>query len=259
MTPNSRAHSKAATRSIHRALAATIGALLVFTSLAGVALAQVPVAAWLDGPPRGWNAAGAAVPAAPAPAGVALPMCRADERPAAGPEEQQVAAAGWRLEGFWPTQRAGQTALVLASADYDGMCRPMAFNGFLFADGRFAGTLAPTPMASRFDGALAGTPTLAPGGASLTASFLRYAPDDPLCCPSRPAARVTYRLEGLSGTPVLVPVAIGPATMQLPRTGGGPTLPVPMAWGIAATALAAMVSATSRIGRGILERRRGRP
>jgi hypothetical protein len=135
----------------------------------------------------------------------------------------------------------------------------MAFNGFVFAGGRFAGTLAPTPMASRFDGALTGAPTLAPGGASLTATFLRYAPDDPLCCPSRPEARVTYRLEGLPGAPVLTPVAIAPASAQLPRTGGGPTLPVPMAWGIAATALAAMVSATSLLGGGILKRRRGRP
>ena len=73
---------------------------------------------------------------------------------------------------------------MVATSDYDGMCRDFGYNGFAFVGGRFAGTIAPQPMASRFDGALFEPPTLA-AGRRLTASFIRYAPTDPLCCPSR--------------------------------------------------------------------------
>jgi hypothetical protein len=103
----------------------------------------------------------------------------------------QVAQAGWRLEAFWPTQRAGNVALVMALSGYDGMCRPWGFNGFVFVGGRFAGTISPVNMDSREDGVLTGANVPTPAGdGSLEASFARYAPTDPLCCPSKGATRV---------------------------------------------------------------------
>jgi len=63
----------------------------------------------------------------------------------------------------------------------DGMCRPLAYQIFVFADGRFAGTLSPVPMNSRTDGA-AQTPELF--GSTVRVAYSRYAPSDPLCCPS---------------------------------------------------------------------------
>lgn len=211
-------------RVLRPAVVLTVGILLtglLAGSGAGVAQAQAPTATWLDGPPRAFNTAGAAIPRSPASSGEIFPPCRTQERTAAGAEESQIAGAGWRLISSWPAQRTGNLTVVMATSDYDGMCRPMAFNGFAFADGRFAGTLAPAPMDSRADGVLSGLPQLLPNE-GLAATFQRYAPTDPACCPSRPSARVTYRLGGAAGARVLVPVAIG-AAPGLPNTGSGPT------------------------------------
>ena len=63
------------------------------------------------------------------------------------------------------------------------MCRPFQFQAFVFVQGRFAGTLSPGLMDSRSDGAL--SQVFLYDGESLTAEYQRYAPADPLCCPSR--------------------------------------------------------------------------
>jgi hypothetical protein len=41
-------------------------------------------------------------------------------------------------------------------------------------------------------------------GRELSTHFLRYAPDDPLCCPSLPAVVVQYRIDRTPTGPVLV-------------------------------------------------------
>jgi hypothetical protein len=187
---------------------------------------------WLDAAPRAFNTPGAGIPRAPAPTPDSPPdRCRRGERPATGPEESQVTAAGWGLETYWPTQRAGDIALVTATANYDGMCRPAGYNVFAFVGARFAGTLSPEPMISRLDGALVQTPTVG-ADRRIAASFTRYAPSDPLCCPSRGHTRVTYRVDAAAAGPAVVPDQIAqlPAASpgsdsvptQLPRTGGLP-------------------------------------
>ncbi|HEY8477622.1 MAG TPA: LppP/LprE family lipoprotein, partial [Chloroflexota bacterium] len=167
----------------------------------GVALAQ---GTWLDGPLEPWNTAGASIPHAPHADPPPQERCREQEREAANDEEARVAAAGWILERYWPTERQGDVAIVTALSNYDGMCRPMGFNTFVFVAGAFAGTIAPVPMDSRTDGVVRDLPTLRPDG-TIEAVFLRYAPSDPLCCPSLPSIRVTYRIERVGGAPVLVP------------------------------------------------------
>jgi hypothetical protein len=72
--------------------------------------------------------------------------------------------------------------VIRGTAAYDGMCRPQQYQEFVFLDGVFAGTLSPQPMRSRTDGALVRT-TLQ-SGSRIVAEYARYAPSDPLCCPS---------------------------------------------------------------------------
>jgi hypothetical protein len=180
-------------------------------------------ASWLDQPLQSWNKAGTAIPIAP-PAQLAQQICTTKERGAANPEEAQVARAGWRLESFWPTVQRANLAIVLALSDYDGMCRPLNFNAYVFAGGTYAGTLSPVNLNSRTDGVLNRTPGFLSDGV-IQAIFTRYAPTDPLCCPSRPATIVTYGLVNgaiapltvATGPPTSTPVPAPPAT--LPRAG----------------------------------------
>jgi hypothetical protein len=223
-------------------IVAMLAALLALVGSGVRAGAQtVAGATWLDQPVRGWNAAGVAVPAArelEAAEALNVARCGAQERAAVGLEEEQLAAGGWRLLSVWPTRAvsgpsapaaqlgsaeatAGRVTLTLATASYDGMCRPVGFNAFVFVDGRYAGTLAPEAVDSRSDGVFFAQPALLPGG-QLEATFTRYAPSDPLCCPSRAPVRVSYALEPAGGTWVVVPERVGVAPGQFPSTGGGP-------------------------------------
>jgi hypothetical protein len=191
----------------------------------GAAAAQVGgSAAWLDAPPAPWNVAGAPLPTASSADAANLDRCAAQERAPVGPDESQVAAARWRLEQYWPTQRGAGTVVVLGTSGYDGMCRPIGYNAFAFVDGRFAGTISPTLMYSRADGSLLETPTVAADG-RVAAAFTRYAPQDPLCCPSRGRTAVTYRIDR-PAAPVLVPERI----VQIPPAPPAPaTAPAPPA------------------------------
>ena len=85
-------------------------------------------------------------------------------------------------------------------SSYDGMCRPLGFQAFVFVDGKLAGTLSPTPMNSRDDGALSRTSFFGPE--SLTAAYVRYTDQDPLCCPSA-LSTATYKIERTPAGPVL--------------------------------------------------------
>ena len=78
--------------------------------------------------------------------------------------------------------------MVQATAGYDGMCRPRAYQVFVFLHGVFAGTLSPGPMDSRTEGAL--SRVRLQDGRRLVADYLRYTPSDPLCCASRATAVV---------------------------------------------------------------------
>jgi hypothetical protein len=158
---------------------------------------------WLDAPLINWNPAGRPIP--PAARGDWTPpndpMCVRLNRPPETAEDRAVAAAGWTLWG--PYERGWGVSFVRGLAGYDGMCRPMDYQVFVFVDGAYAGTIAPLPMASRSDGS--GDARLDAGG-EVSATFTRYAPTDALCCPSRPSVWVTYRIERTPFGPSLVPV-----------------------------------------------------
>jgi hypothetical protein len=170
-----------------------------------VVVAQTPgPGAWLESsPPENWNVPGALIPQAPAPTtDVVDPRCGAQERSPESPEEDEVASAGWRI--FNAARVGWGLRLVDGLVGYDGMCRPLQFQGFLFADGQFAGTISPTPMDSRTDGVGRITDVRGPG--VLTSQFVRYASSDPLCCPSS-VFWVEFQVDRSDGAAVLIPVS----------------------------------------------------
>jgi hypothetical protein len=170
---------------------------------------------WLDQPfaGTGWNAPGGALPAASATPGPPDPLCVATARPAETPEDEQVTGAGWRL--FDAYQAGWDTRIVFGLTGYDGMCRPLGFQGFVFSGGAFAGTLSPQPMDARADGAYSSLLWVSPPppGAisSFQASYSRYlGPQDALCCPAA-TSTVTFevRIAGIvPGGRVLVPLQV---------------------------------------------------
>jgi hypothetical protein len=145
-----------------------------------------------------------AIPIAPTGASP-TPGCGRDERPAETAEDLAVTGRGW---GLFREYRSGWALTVVNGlSGYDGMCRPMGFQVFVFLGGQFAGTRSSAPMNSRDGGSLSEWTYLSPGPGenTLGATFNRYAATDPLCCPSAQTS-VTYVMERGASGPVLVPV-----------------------------------------------------
>jgi hypothetical protein len=110
------------------------------------------------------------------------------------------------LGGFRMTRIMGSDVEIVGGmVGADGMCRPVKYNVFVFVASRFAGVLSPTVMTSRLDSASGAVALMAD---AITAQFARYAPTDPLCCPSSRVV-VRYRIDNAPG-PVVVPIALTP-------------------------------------------------
>src|SRR5262245_46241667 len=171
------------------------GALLVVLLLAQGKTEPKPEprehAAWLEETPFPvWNKRGAEPPKPPAVEPPADARCGADARPAASDEDRAIVSAGWSLVGA--AQVFGEARAFLATAGYDGMCRPVHYQGFVFQGGRFVGLVSPAPMRSRSDGSLVSLRLVSE--TAVEAEFARYLEQDPLCCPSRTLI-VRYRIE----------------------------------------------------------------
>lgn len=164
---------------------------------------------WLDQPLANWNKARAPVPTAPAPEEplkAVASRCRLTP-PATGPAGA-IAAAGWLpFNYFGQPITQDNMEIVGGMTGADGMCRPTQYNVFVFVAGRFAGTLSPALMTSREDGS-SGAVRLDPPG--ITVEFARYAPRDPLCCPSARAA-VRFRIDRTAAGAVVVPIDVAAA------------------------------------------------
>jgi hypothetical protein len=167
--------------------------------------------AWLDGGQPAWNTPAMEIPAAGGPAAPGLAQCQSAVRPPETDEDRAVAARGWQLSGGY--QRGWGISVVGGFLNFDGMCRPIPFQYFVFVDGVFAGTLAPQAMYPRLDGALRDTGIAAAD--RLYAVFDRYAPSDPLCCPS---GEQLVRF-AVARTPQ------GPVVNPLPEDIAGPATP----------------------------------
>ena len=191
--------------SIPSAVRVRVRSLLVTaTFLLDVSLSVAQTGDWLDTALASWNQAGAAVPMAPPAKGTSPsdPRCVRSVREPATAVEREVAAAGWSL--YSPARVNASTTVLLADAAVDGMCRPWDYQAFVFVKDAFAGTLSPTLMDSRTDGALSEVRLLS--ASSIEVVFLRYVSTDPLCCPSR-LTTVRYRIERRGNGPVVVPLS----------------------------------------------------
>jgi heat shock protein HslJ len=202
--------------------------LFATVALAGVValLSIIPAVAqgsWLDRPLVDWNRPGDILPELPEPpepqvGSADLERCERDLREPQSPAEEALVRRGWRPYG--PVQSSELTMVVTALSSFDGMCRPMGFQAFVYWEGRYAGTLSPEPMNSRSDGSLIEV-RVRPD--ALSADFARYMDADPLCCPSR-VDTVTYELER-DDVPRLTATAVVSAstgqTRPAVQTGGG--------------------------------------
>ena len=156
---------------------------------------------WLDGDLASWNTPGMAIPTAPTVDGNTDPRCAERERPAETAEDDALIAEGWHL--FLPYQRGWGVTLISGLASYDGMCRPLGYQSFVFVDGVFAGTISPEPMNSRTTGAA--TDVNLWYADRVSADYLRYAPGDALCCASGTDS-VSFTIADTPDGPILNPV-----------------------------------------------------
>jgi heat shock protein HslJ len=148
---------------------------------------------WLDRPLINWNRVSrrlAQPPRPPAPDDSDnANRCRRQVRRPTNAAERVLVQRGWMMYG--PAYSYGGTGIVTGLSSFDGMCRPIGFQAFVYTAGRYAGTLSPTLMNSRSDGSL--TDVHVSSATSISADFARYRDSDPLCCPSR-ISSVAYSL-----------------------------------------------------------------
>ena len=178
---------------------ASVGLVIATAAILPLSIAAQE-ASWLDGDLASWNTAGMEIPVAPDVDGNTDPRCAQGERPADTPQDAAIMAQGWKL--FLPYQRGWDVTLVSALAGYDGMCRPLGYQSFVFVGDALAGTIAPEPMDSRTDGAANDVNLWT--ATQVGATFSRYTPDDALCCPSG-STTVSYTIEETADGPVLNP------------------------------------------------------
>ena len=106
---------------------------------------------------------------------------------------------------FGATQVYNSTSVIMAMSGVDGMCRPLAYQAFVFVEGQFAGTLSPKPMNSRLDGDIERIFLI--NSDSILVEFKRYSKTDPLCCSSA-ISRVSFAIEPQEAKPVLIPLSV---------------------------------------------------
>lgn len=123
-------------------------------------------------------------------------------RTASSAPDRAVSAAGWLLLN--KPIRSGPTTIVLGQVGFDGMCRPLRYQAFVFYSGRYAGTLSPSAMPSRALGSMQIPKLSSPTRVVVT--FDHYAAADPRCCPSR-LTDVRYVVTRTARGPIVAPVS----------------------------------------------------
>lgn len=195
-----------------RLVAVRVGLSLVFAVVLGatgpVAGAAHADGAWLDAPLQNWNVPGQDVPPAPPTPYEPDPRCVALARQPETVEDSQVEKQGWKLVGMY--SGGWGLKVVTGATQFDGMCRPVGFQTFVFQHGVFAGTISPEIMDSRSDGVVFDVqirPRAVGGSSQLTASFARFTPQDPLCCASA-RADLEFEVGVDGGKPILKPLKV---------------------------------------------------
>lgn len=179
---------------------------------------------WLERPLVNWNRESGRLPRLPQPSAALAESadtkrCRQQVRQPASAAERALARRGWAMYG--PVYSYDLTRIVTALSGFDGMCRPLGFQAFVYWEGRYAGTLSPVPMDSRTDGSL--TDIHLSSATNISVDFARYKESDALCCPSR-ISSVVYNLRR-DDIPTLTPTNVAHReicqTHEPPTSGAG--------------------------------------
>ena len=100
---------------------------------------------WLDAAPRQWNKPGADIPRVRKSFSdddeFIQKQCLPGVKQPVTPEARTVVAKGWFLAAETNDNRG--IVIVSGMQDFDGMCRPMRYQDFVFVNGKYAGTLSP--------------------------------------------------------------------------------------------------------------------
>jgi heat shock protein HslJ len=182
-------------------------ALFLFvTSLCDVSV-MAQSATWLDqNPIRNWNTTSMRLPRPDRRARPQVAECRTrGTRPPTFAQDRALIQNGMWPVG--PAQVYGATVVITAAKNFDGMCRPLEFQTFVFDANRLVGTFSPEPMNSRTDGAIVYVRMFGPS--NFEVEYSRYAESDALCCPSK-TQKVRFEIVGTGARGVLTPEGAAP-------------------------------------------------
>jgi hypothetical protein len=175
-----------------------IAAFVVLLPLGSNAFAQKN---WLDQNSfSNWNNS-SAIPQTKKISPAELKRCADEVRTPSLPADTLLMKKGWTLLGN-PTEVNGDTAVVSVAGAFDGMCRPLKSQTFVFVGNKLAGTLSPALMDSRTDGVL--TDVKLTSATTLTAKYARYRANDPLCCPWK-TQEISFDIKQNGGNFLLTP------------------------------------------------------
>ncbi|MBA4123455.1 MAG: META domain-containing protein [Acidobacteria bacterium] len=153
-----------------------------FVLLLGIDAAAQSQYSWLEAKPLpSWSERSRAILQTKKIAQAELTRCRSSLRPATLPVDSLLTKYNWTLVG--DAQVFGKTTAVTVATSFDGMCRPLGFQTYVFVGNRVAGTVSPGPMDSRTDASLINIRLLSE--TDVIAEYARYKENDPLCCPSK--------------------------------------------------------------------------
>ena len=190
-------------------LASLVGITALVCATDGRAIAQTDAGSWLDQPLSGWNTRATAVPVSPKERDETREalVARCDLHLANETEVERILArSGWIPFRYFDRQlREHDIEIVGGLTGSDGMCRPTAFNVFVFIGGRYAGTLSPILMNSRTDGVSGAIRIL--DADAIAVEYARYEESDALCCPAS-RVTVTFRVDRSGAGASVIPTEI---------------------------------------------------
>ncbi len=176
-----------------------IAAFVVVLPLGSNAFAQ---RSWLDQKSlSNWNTSGDSIMKIKKISSAELKRCADEVRQPSLEADSVLMKNGWTLLGN-PTQVNGDTVVVSVAGAFDANCRPLKSQTFVFVGSKLAGTLSPSLMDSRADGAL--TYVKLTSATTLTADYARYRASDPLCCPWK-TQEVSFVIKQNGGNYLLTP------------------------------------------------------
>lgn len=156
---------------------------------------------WLDMKPLpSWNSRKRVILETKKISKAELKRCSVAVRQPSLPQDFLLTKMNWTLTGA--AQVFGNTAIITTAEGFDGMCRPLKSETYVFVGNKLAGGLTPGPEDSRTDGSVINVNLYSES--DLSAEFARYKTSDALCCPYK-TERIVYKVKPDGRNFLLVP------------------------------------------------------